>query len=227
MMDKQKWNRKQKHWSSVLALIAFIGGLALVSDDGLIPVANAEDDLVYVPLDSPCRIVRTQGTASTHLMATNSRDFFSYGSAGTIDAQGGDPAGCDHPRSSEGIQPAAIAANVTAVGKQASGNGNITAYPAGSVAPSASTVNYKMGTNIANSTIIGLRTSDGSFTLMSNTSNVPAVIDVVGYFYNAPDRTAALCELYQVLFDGGMIGALSVPEFCSQPTTYAIGDTGP
>ena len=46
MMNKQKWNRKQKHWSSVLALIAVIGGLALVSDDGLIPVANAQDDLV-------------------------------------------------------------------------------------------------------------------------------------------------------------------------------------
>jgi hypothetical protein len=46
---------------------------------------------------------------------------------------------------------------------------------------------------------------------------------------DAPDRTAALCNLYQVLFDGGMIGTLSVPEFCSpsQSGTYAIGDTGP
>ena len=76
--------RKQKHWSSVLALIGVIGGLALVSDDGLIPVANAQVDLVYVPLDSPCRVVNTRNTASTHLLAANSHDFFSYGSAGTI-----------------------------------------------------------------------------------------------------------------------------------------------
>jgi hypothetical protein len=215
MMNKQKLNRKQKHWSSVLALIGVIGGLALVSDDGLIPVANAQDDLVYVPLASPCRIVNTRNTDSTHLIAADSRDFFSFGPTGTIGDQGGDPAGCAHPRSSEGIQPAVIAANVTAVGKQASGNGNISAYPAGSVAPSASTVNYTTAANIANSTLITLRKSDGNFTLLSKPSNVPVVVDVVGYFYDAPDRTAALCELYQVLFDGGMIGALSVPEFCS------------
>jgi hypothetical protein len=217
MMSKQKWNRKQKHWSSMLALIGVIGGLALVSDDGFIPVANAapDDMLVYVPVASPCRIVNTRNTDPTHLIAADSRDFFSYGPAGTIDAQGGNLAGCDHPRSSEGIQPAVIAANVTAVGTKASGKGNITAYPAGSVAPSASTVNYTQAANIANSTLITLRTSDGSFTLLSNGSNVPAIVDVVGYFYGAPDRTVALCELYQVLFDGGMIGALSVPEFCS------------
>jgi hypothetical protein len=184
MMNKQKFNRKQKHWSSVLALIGVIGGLALVSDDGLIPVANAQDDLVYVPLASPCRVVNTRNTDSTHLIAADSRDFFSFGSAGTIVDQGGNPAGCDHPRSSEvGIQPAAIAANVTAVGKKGSGNGNISAYPAGSVAPSASTVNYTPAANIANSTLITLRTSDGSFTLLSSNANVPAIIDVVGYFY--------------------------------------------
>jgi len=213
MMNKQKCNRKQKHWSSVLALIGVIGGLALVSDDGLIPVANAQDDLVYVPLASPCRVVNTRNTTSTHLIAADPHDFFSYGSAFTIGDQGGSNAGCDHPRSAEGIQPAAMAANVTAVGKQATGNGNITAYPAGSGAPSASTVNYTQAANIANSTIIALRTSDGSFTLLSNGSDVPVVVDVVGYFYE--DRTAALCELYQVLFEGGYIGALPVPEFCS------------
>ena len=167
----------------MLALIGVIGGLALVSDDGLIPVANAQGDLVYVPLASPCRVVNTRNTASTHLIATNSRDFFSFGPAGTIGAQGGNLTGCDHPRSGEGWQPAAIAANVTAVGKQASGNGNITAYPAGSGAPGASTVNYTPAANIANSTLITLRMSDGNFTLLSNGSNVPAVVDVVGYFY--------------------------------------------
>lgn len=46
---------------------------------------------------------------------------------------------------------------------------------------------------------------------------------------DAPDRTAALCDLYQVLFDGGMIGALAIPEFCSSDPSgpYSVGDTGP
>ena len=46
---------------------------------------------------------------------------------------------------------------------------------------------------------------------------------------DAPDRTADLCALYQILFDAGLIGAeLTVPAYCVPPTTtYAIGDTGP
>ena len=48
-------------------------------------------------------------------------------------------------------------------------------------------MNYTTAANIANSTLITLRTSDGSFTLLSNNSNVPAVVDVVGYFYPKAD----------------------------------------
>ena len=78
MLSKPKWNRKQKHWSGMLALIGVIGGLALASDDGFIPVAKARGDLVYVALATPtCRVVITQSTASTHLIAANLRDFFS------------------------------------------------------------------------------------------------------------------------------------------------------
>ena len=36
---------------------------------------------------------------------------------------------------------------------------------------------------------------------------------------DAPDRTAALCELYEVLLEGGMIGALTFPSFCPTPTS--------
>ena len=48
---------------------------------------------------------------------------------------------------------------------------------------------------------------------------------------DAPDRTAELCALYNVLFDTGMISPLTVPEYCTgseKPgSTYTIGSTGP
>ncbi len=42
---------------------------------------------------------------------------------------------------------------------------------------------------------------------------------------HAPDLTAELCALYQVLDDQSLLGSLSVPTFCS--TVYSLGDTGP
>jgi len=35
---------------------------------------------------------------------------------------------------------------------------------------------------------------------------------------DAPDRTATLCELYEVLFETGMNSPLTVPDFCPTPT---------
>jgi len=43
---------------------------------------------------------------------------------------------------------------------------------------------------------------------------------------DAPDRTAELCALYEVLAEQSLIGDLIIPEFCGQPT-YAVGDLGP
>jgi hypothetical protein len=82
----------------------------------------------------------------------------------------------------------AIAANLVAVGALATGGGNIVAYPSGSATPAAATINFVKGTNIANSTIIGLCegsscTATAHFDLMSRSSTLPAVVDVQGYFY--------------------------------------------
>jgi len=48
---------------------------------------------------------------------------------------------------------------------------------------------------------------------------------------DAPDRTAALCALYNELSRQSLLGALAVPDFCTgsdNPTsTYSIGSTGP
>jgi hypothetical protein len=150
---------------------------------GNIP-AQATENLIYVAVE-PCRAVDTRQTIGS-ISAGGSEDFLAYGDGTAIDGQGGNSDGCAHPRT--GSTPVAISANFTAVGNQASGDGNLVAYAFGDTAPTASLVNYKVGTNIANSSIIALCEGDtctSHFSLQSNISAVPAIVDVQGYFYPA------------------------------------------
>jgi hypothetical protein len=144
--------------------------------------AYAATSLVYVPLDAPCRVSDTRGTSSASIPADTSIDLLAYGDATDLGPQGGTQ-DCLNPIT--GSIPVAIAANVTAVGNQASGNGNVVAYPAGGTVPTASLVNYTSSGNIANSTIIalceGLCSAD--FTVRSNFASVPVLVDVLGYYY--------------------------------------------
>lgn len=147
---------------------------------------NKAIELVYVPVE-PCRLLDTRATLGS-IAANSTESFVAYGDMGELDSQGGNAGGCPNPK--PGSTPVAIAANVTAVGNQASGNGNLVAYPYGSIVPSSSLVNYKVGTNIANAGIINL--CEGAsclfdFNVQSNFSAVPAIVDVQGYFY--PQQT--------------------------------------
>lgn len=139
-------------------------------------------ELVYVPVE-PCRLLDTRATIGA-IDANTTESFVAYGNAGVLDSQGGNAAGCPNPK--PGSTPVSIAANITAVGNQASGNGNLVAYPYGSTVPSSSLVNYRVGTNIANSSIIALCEDTSclfDFNLQSNFASVPAIVDVQGYFY--------------------------------------------
>ncbi len=170
-------------WDSSPVLAAgIIAGLASVSQQAL---ALNMGNLVYEPVE-PCRIVFTP----TSLVPNSPQSFVAYGDGAALAGQGGDAAGCEHPRATAtgGVAPVAIAANLVAVGALATGGGNIVAYPSGSATPAAATINFVKGTNIANSTIIGLCegsscTATAHFDLMSRSSTLPAVVDVQGYFY--------------------------------------------
>ena len=162
--------------STLLTLLMIILGTTVLAP------AQAQDELVYVAVE-PCRLGDTRATIGS-IPANGTADFLAYGDSTAIGGQGGNPAGCAHPRTDS--TPVAIAANFTAVGNQASGNGNLVAYAFGDTAPTASLVNYKVGTNIANSSIIALcegGTCSSDFTVKSNNSAVPAIVDVQGYFY--------------------------------------------
>ena len=141
---------------------------------------------IYVPVE-PCRVGNTVPTKVTD---GTSVEWLAYGDDMSAQGGAGSP-GCPQPKTD--MKPIGVALNVTVVGNQATGNGNVVAYPADGAIPSGSLVNYKPGTNIANSTIVGLcqdGVCDGKFKLQSNLSDVPVIADVQGYFYPAPGNVA-------------------------------------
>lgn len=197
---------RNKNFFSVLLLLVGIGGVICSETN------YAADDLIYVPLDEPCRLVDTRsGVISGPIAANASESFLAYGNAGDLDDQGGDAAGCQHPKT--GSTPVAIAANVTAVGNQATGNGNLVAYPDGGTVPSTSLLNYKQGTNLANSSIVALceGTCTYDFAIRSNFSGVPALVDVLGYFYPRSRKNVITVSAENAAFTSPIDAINSIP----------------
>jgi hypothetical protein len=79
------------------------------------PVPNV--NLVYVPVD-PCRVVDTRISAGGNLVANTPQSFLTYGDAGDLTSQGGNTAGCPHPKEAAGLKPKAAQLNITVVGRQ-------------------------------------------------------------------------------------------------------------
>ncbi|MGY6215100.1 hypothetical protein ACW73L_08065 [Methylolobus aquaticus] len=184
-------------WETTLAL----GAAALLgAQHPALAESNPNDNQIYVPV-AQCRVLDTRQSAGGNLVANVAQNFYAYGDAAAISAQGGNPAGCADPKAPDGPEPAAMAVNITAVGNQASGSGNIRAAIAG-VIPSNALVNFKQGTNLSNAAIVplcrgALCPANKQLSLMSALANVPAVVDVTGYFY--PKDT----NLVTVAKDGG------------------------
>lgn len=186
------------HWRDATALLAVAGSVALLLDAGLGAPARAEvpirsdEALVYVPVD-PCRIVKTDSSVGGNLVANTTQTFLAFGDETNLANQGGNTTapGCPNPKADEGRLPVAMVANVTAVGNQAAANGNIVAFAAQGQIPSASLVNFTPTANVANSTIVPLCVSgcpNGKQLALQATQNVPAIVDVQGYFYRQTPR---------------------------------------
>jgi len=165
---------------------------ALLALSIIIPSAPVQADLgnsIYVPV-TPCRVGDTRQITPTTINAGAFVEWSAYGS--DMSLQGGSASGCEQPKT--GRNPIGAALNITAVGTGSVGpKGNLTAYPADESKPSASTLNYVQGTNLANSTIVGLcqdGSCDGKFKLESGVTDVPALVDVLGYFYPTSGNVA-------------------------------------
>jgi hypothetical protein len=140
---------------------------------GLLGASSGE--LVFTPV-VPCRIIDTR-VAGGRMTPGVPRDF---DVAGALTGQGGAP-NCGVP---EG--PAvAVALNFVAVAP--GGIGNMRAWPFGTVAPTASLINFSPGVTIANAVVIGIcDPSVGScpkdFVARADASDIDLVADVMGYF---------------------------------------------
>jgi hypothetical protein len=137
-----------------------------------------EKDLLYTPV-TPCRIVDTRKTTAGIIDANTERDFDVYGPVGD---QGGNPAGCRSP----GGQPLAVHINMVAVSP--TGKGNLQAFPADAGAGAGLSVNYNtIDTNLANAGTVKTITGAGpDISVASHFSSAHTVIDVLGYYYQAP-----------------------------------------
>ena len=132
--------------------------------------------LSYTPV-TPCRVVDTRIAGG----AISAGGIRSYDVRGAVASQGGNSAGCLSPKG----EPRAVNVNVTSVPE---GDGWITAYPYGSIAPTASIVNYRSDAqNVANSgTIKTCFNCEKDINIQSGGGITHVIIDVLGYYYPTP-----------------------------------------
>jgi hypothetical protein len=163
------------------------------------PRKNPNSDLIYVAV-APCRLVDTLKSTGGNLVAGVRQNFLAYGNVAN---QGGNTAGCPHPKQDGGPVPVAMSANIIAVGPSASANGLVKAFSSGGDDTRAvALVNYTKGTNIANAATIALCRGvscpdETQLALLSLDADVRAAVDILGYFY--PKDTNVLT----VATDGG------------------------
>ncbi|WP_157489244.1 hypothetical protein [Lysobacter sp. Root916] len=146
--------------------------------------------LVYNML-SPCRLSDTRLNGA-RLVATGQLHLKTAGA--DLSAQGGHPAGCAIP-----VDARAVVVNVVAVNPAQAGY--LTVFPYGTQLPVASSLNYR-ATDIAGNEIIAKQGADPAQPSLSVFSSAATdlVVDVVGYFGDAP-KVGMACEQVVQVYD--------------------------
>lgn len=145
------------------------------------------NDLVMVPI-TPCRVADTRLTSTP--IAANSTASFDITAIGNYSFQGGDNTDCSGAGAAGSF--AAAIFNFTVVSP--SGGGYITAYPFGTVRPTAATVNYNTGDIKGNLAVVKLDQGASANELsIYSFSQTHVVVDLVGYFIN-PQPTELQCQ---------------------------------
>jgi hypothetical protein len=173
--------------------------------DGSAPVTAAAGVMVNHTYPKPGTTYTIISTATdtagnsatgTNTWTTSGSDYTAFGPTRILDTRTGlGRGGVKHPLGSNtyiSLQiggNGSIPSNVTAVvlnftATNATGGGNITAYPVGSV-PKTSTLNYGTGTTVANEAIVPVA-SDGYISIYdtgaTDATTVDLIADVTGYF---------------------------------------------
>ena len=201
-------------YDAVRAILQGRFNLPVAVPGGISPLAlgDISQDLTFTPVP-PCRIWDTRNIGGIVPNGTY-KNYVVYGNAATMEAQGGNPAGCAAPKG----EPVAVAINVTATQGSA---GHLRVYPYGSPFPNASFVNF-FGGNIANAGIMGTCYLCSYDITVWNSGNTHHLADVTGYFYPAEIGTAF--ELRQGGYD---IGVASVgATITSYPGVFVASTNG-
>jgi hypothetical protein len=152
--------------------------------NALAQLGNSSSDLVFTPI-TPCRIVDTRN-AGGMISSLGTRVFNAW--AVSYSSQGGNAAGCGLPQSSD---VAALVVNLLVISPI--GAGWIAAWPNNTPMPVVSNLNFKTGDVLANSAVLKVWPSNGSWSLYTTTTT-HFVTDVTGY-YSRPTSVGSLeCE---------------------------------
>lgn len=158
-----------------------IDQMAKSGDPETMSLGSASEDLVYTMV-APCRIMDSR-VAGGRLSGGVARTIAVHGAS--FAAQGGAGSNCNIP-----ADPSAVAINVIAISPDH--GGFMTIYPAGTVRPTASSLNYEAGGILANEVIARTTLGQpGDVTIFSQ-YGTDVVVDIVGYFM-APEATALSC----------------------------------
>jgi hypothetical protein len=168
-------------------LFVLLAAMLTFTSTAFAQIGSLASDLVYTPV-TPCRIFDTRpafgGTGP--IPAAGTKNFFIWGVV-SYASQGGAASNCGI---TAGVNTAAVAVNFTVVSPATPGY--ITAFPFGTVQPTAATVNFNAGDVRGNFSIAKNAQSGASDLSIFSTSNVDVVGDVVGY-YSKPVATALDC----------------------------------
>ena len=181
-----------------------------------------DPNLLYTPV-TPCRIVDTRKSGG-EIGAFTQRNFYVHGTAGTIRAQGGNPAGCPAPLG----EPLAVHINMAAVNP--TGDGWLLASTKGAAPTAGMMVNYNADTNVSNAGTV--KTSSGTGTdimVYSGVSSAHTAIDVLGYYYSKGDllyTPVTPCRIVDTRKSGGEIGAFTQRNFYVHGTAGTIRAQG-
>lgn len=159
----------------------------------------APAEATFVPVQ-PCRIVDTRA-AGGKLAPNTIRNFYVRGTTG-FSAQGGKASGCGVPAGATGVT-----LNVTVT--QATGNGYLTGYPAGTTAPLSNFVTYWHDRTVSANPTIALAApgTDPALAIRNFGAATHVVIDVTGYY--APQMDAYVDQSGTLVFTSGRVLAAS------------------
>lgn len=163
------------------------GSAKAMAEVGAKALGSTTGDLVYTPV-VPCRILDTRVVGGP-ITAGGTRSFLALAANPAVDftSQGGSNTNCNVAS----VGASAVAINVTAV--TPSGGGYATVYPYGASQPLAASLNYRIGTVVNNTVIVGVPNplTIRDFTIFTF-AQADYVADIVGYF-SPPQATQFDC----------------------------------